>query len=1013
LAAVATLPLLLAAVGLILVTPARADATPSVPPAFASPLDNTQLVVNFKKTTGAAAVSDTLTDAGVTKVGTVSLSGAAIVQVPELAQSSALAALHADPDVASARIDPIVQAVQAPNDPQYDGAHTPCANSLGCWPYQELNLAAAWDTTTGSASVTVAVIDTGVAPNHEDLAGAVLPGWNLFAGNANAADDNGHGTEVAGMIAARGNNGIGVVGSCWSCKILPVKVLGANGSGFSSTVANGITWATDHGAQIINLSVGGSADPALSAALNYAVSHGVFVVIAAGNAGSASPATAPGGYPGGYAQSIAGAVSVGAIDYSSALYSFSNYGSWVEVAAPGCMNTTAMDGGYTAMCGTSAAAPQVAGAAALALSYAPTLTPAQLEQKIEASADPRKPVARNGGDFTCDGPCTAYGMIDDLALLQSLGASYPPPALLSAPTFTGTARVGEGLLGTNASFSGAGPITLSHLWLRCDAAGANCAAISGATSSGYTLVAADLGATVRFQTTATSPYGTLVANSAASAAVAAAPPFRTALPTISGGSLIGTTLSGTDGSFSGSGLITTSHLWLRCDASGANCTQISGATGSSYTLAQADVGATVRFRTSASSPYGTQDADSDASPLVTASAPAPPNLSGVALVLQGVVSLGGTLRAAQPAVSYFSGTVASYRYQWLHCDASGASCTLIDGATADSYTLTAADQGYALKERIGATNNGGTVSLDSAASALLPAAPTVPTPVPPTPPVPTPPIPPAPPAAPGPSAPSSGGGGGGGGGGGAQPDLSLEITTDAPPALNGALTYRLRVYGKLGWGATDHAIATFTLPDQVTIASVYVGHGPGCSQAGQTLTCDLDWVNPGQDVTVIVQGTVSKPGTLTANATLWAKGELNLTDNQATLVQMVADPAAASAPKPGNPSTPNSPGKTTKSVPPLTPSAPILVSLKSGPLAPGALLRLAAGGLSGTPVRYQWQAAGPDHHYTNLASQTRATLTLTTSLVGKQVRLLVTIRTATGLKTVSSKATAAVRNPGA
>lgn len=226
---------------LSLAASARADGAPPVASPFGSSLDRSQLIVTFKQTSGAAAVSSTLADAGATKIGTIAHTAATIVAVPDLGADAVLATLRSDPDVASVRVDPVVQLTLSPNDPQFHYPFNPCQSSLGCWPYSELNLPAAWDTTTGSASVTVAVIDTGVAPSHVDLSGAVLPGWNFVAGNANAADDNGHGTEVAGMIAARGNNGIGVVGSCWSCKILPVKVLSASGSGYASAVANGIT----------------------------------------------------------------------------------------------------------------------------------------------------------------------------------------------------------------------------------------------------------------------------------------------------------------------------------------------------------------------------------------------------------------------------------------------------------------------------------------------------------------------------------------------------------------------------------------------------------------------------------------------------------------------------------------------------------------------------------------------------------------------------------------------------
>src|SRR5690606_11143218 len=106
--------------------------------------------------------------------------------------------------------------------------------------------------------ITIAVIDSGVDAGHPDLSGKVLPGYNAIRGNGDPSDDNGHGTAVAGLIAANTDNGAGIAGICWGCRILPVKVLNANGSGSDAWVAQGIRWAADNGANVINLSLGGS-----------------------------------------------------------------------------------------------------------------------------------------------------------------------------------------------------------------------------------------------------------------------------------------------------------------------------------------------------------------------------------------------------------------------------------------------------------------------------------------------------------------------------------------------------------------------------------------------------------------------------------------------------------------------------------------------------------------------------------------------------------------------------------
>jgi len=925
------LSLVAAAASLSIAAPARADGgplpvlvatpaagLPAVPvAATAAPPAPTQLVVTFKSGASSAAVKSTLADAAVTQVGTITLSGAAIVAVPELAASSALVTLKADPDVASARIDPPVQAVLSPNDPYYDGDRpaSTCVNSLSCWPYQELGLPAAWDATTGSTSVVVAVIDTGVDGLHQELSGSVLAGWDFVHSVAIPADSNsddyGHGTEVAGTIASHGNNGVGIAGACWNCKILPIKVLDSNGSGATSTVANGIVWAVDHGANIINLSLAGpGGDPAYVTALNYAVAHGVLVVIAAGNSGSNLPNVCNGqcgGYPAYYAKDIPGVISVGAMNYNSDLYSFSNFGSWVEVAAPGCVVAVTMDGSYqpNGVCGTSIASPWVAGAAALALSYDPSLTPAQLETAIESTASLTLPSTRllnDGSGVSCGGLCTGSGAVNVKALLQSLGASYNPPALTSPPTLAGTAQVGSILTGTDGSFSGSGgTITLSHVWLRCDASGNNCSPISGATASTYMLVQADVGATLRFQTTATDSNGASSENSDATAVVIGAVPGNTTVPTISGSTAVGDTLSASTGSWSNSPT-SYGYEWLR-DGSAIN-----GATSSSYTVADADVGHTLSVRVTATNAGGSGSADSAATGSVPMPTPAVPGNTTLPTI-SGSTAVGDTLSASTGS---WSNSPTYYGYEWLR-DGSA-----IDGATGSSYQLVDADVGHALSVRVTATNAGGSSSADSAATGSVlvptpavpgnttlptisgstavgdtlsastgswsnsptsygyqwlrdgsvidgatsssytiadtdaghtlsvrvtatnadgqtaatslaagPVADSTPTPV-------------VTPPAPAPSSSS----GGSGGSSLIPPQLTLSLDVSASTVtLGGQVGYTIIVFSKNAGSATNvHLIVN--LPAGATMALGSASRGSGCTQSGQTIDCNLDWLSP-------------------------------------------------------------------------------------------------------------------------------------------------------------------------
>jgi thermitase len=257
-----------------------------------------------------------------------------------------------------------------PNDPEWSQQ----------WSLRQVEAPAAWALGPGaSRPVVVAVVDSGVDPAQPDLQGALVAGADFADSTGSTADQYGHGTMVAGVIAARGNNNQGVAGVCWVCRIMPIKVLDANGVGTAASVADGIRWAADHGANVINLSfVLSGPDPTVEAAIAYAHGQGAIVVAAAGNAGS-TDATYPAAYP--------MVVSVAATDDSDHLYPWSSYGSWVTLAAPGCSMTTALGGGFATFCGTSAAAPMVAGLAALGYA-AGASSEAELEAALERTAKP-------------------------------------------------------------------------------------------------------------------------------------------------------------------------------------------------------------------------------------------------------------------------------------------------------------------------------------------------------------------------------------------------------------------------------------------------------------------------------------------------------------------------------------------------------------------------------------------------------------------------------------------------
>jgi thermitase len=249
------------------------------------------------------------------------------------------------------------------------------------WGMTKIEAPAAWDITTGSDSVTIAIVDTGVDLLHPDLDDKLVSGYDFINGDDDPQDDYGHGTHVAGIAAAKTNNGTGVAGLSWGAKIMPVKVLNDYGSGGYEDVANGIIYAANNGADIINLSLGGSASSSvLEEAVEYAHDLGCVIVAATGNNNSSVS------YPARHPRVIA----VAATDSNDQRASFSNYGPEVDVTAPGVsIRSTYWWAGstYERVSGTSQASPHVAGLAALIWSLSPGLDNTQVESIIKQTAD--------------------------------------------------------------------------------------------------------------------------------------------------------------------------------------------------------------------------------------------------------------------------------------------------------------------------------------------------------------------------------------------------------------------------------------------------------------------------------------------------------------------------------------------------------------------------------------------------------------------------------------------------
>ncbi len=298
-----------------------------------------------------------------------------------------------------------------PNDPRFPDM----------WNLAKIRAEQGWDISVGSPDVIIAVIDTGADASHPDLQGKLLPAYDFVNGDNDPADDQGHGTHVAGTAAAATDNGIGIAGVAWEVKIMPVKALSSSGAGAHSWIANAIVWATDHGADVINMSLGGPYTSAtMREAVNYAWNHGVVIVAAAGNGNTSNPT-----YPAAYENVIG----VAATDLNDQRAGFSNYGSYISVASPGVgILSTVRGNGYQAWSGTSMATPHVAGLAALLKSIHPDWTNVQIRQAIEESAID---LGTPGWDAIY-----GYGRIDIYTALSS----NPPPEVspTAVPTQTET-----------------------------------------------------------------------------------------------------------------------------------------------------------------------------------------------------------------------------------------------------------------------------------------------------------------------------------------------------------------------------------------------------------------------------------------------------------------------------------------------------------------------------------------------------------------------------------------------
>jgi thermitase len=370
-----------------------------------------EVLVKFKGDASPASVQAVLLAQDARAVGEVPDLGVQRLKVPEGQELAVVAALRLHPLVEYAEPNYILRAVLTPNDPYFSSQ----------WGLTKIGASQAWDVTTGSSDLIIAIVDSGIDLDHPDLSSKIVLGYDYANKDWVPDDDYGHGTHVAGIAAAWTNNGQGVAGVSWGARLMALKVLDDKGSGSYADAASAVTYAADHGAKIINLSLGGDYDSqTLHDAVIYAHHAGCVLAAATGNEGDSAVL-----YPAQYAEALA----VAATDSNDQRAWFSNYGPEVDVAAPGVsIYSTYPGGGYTYMNGTSMATPYVAGLAALIWSEVPSYTNDQVEGRIEMTA---VDLGAPGWDQDY-----GHGRIDAHAALctPDLGASPQSIALLADDT---------------------------------------------------------------------------------------------------------------------------------------------------------------------------------------------------------------------------------------------------------------------------------------------------------------------------------------------------------------------------------------------------------------------------------------------------------------------------------------------------------------------------------------------------------------------------------------------------
>lgn len=361
------------------------------------------ILVKFKNSVGQARRAEVLAKHGFSEKFEIKDIGVKLVDIPDsVTPEEAVQNLQAQDagNIDFAEVDGNVVVQVVPNDPNYSSQ----------WYLPKISAPGGWDISNGMPNVIVAMIDSGLNPSDPEFSPKLVPGWNFVSGNSTIVDNNGHGSATTLAAAAATNNNYNAAGVAWNNQIMPLVVCDSSGSCSWSKVASAITWAADHGAKVINMSLGGTSDSsAMQSAVNYAWSKGLVIVAAACNYATSNPC---------YPAAEQNVVAVSATDSNNNLASFSNYGSYIDVAAPGVS--------INGWSGTSFSSPIAAGVAALIFSANPALTNSQVVSLMESNADD---LGTAGWD-----QYFGYGLVDVAKALAAAGQVAIDATPPSVPT---------------------------------------------------------------------------------------------------------------------------------------------------------------------------------------------------------------------------------------------------------------------------------------------------------------------------------------------------------------------------------------------------------------------------------------------------------------------------------------------------------------------------------------------------------------------------------------------------